>query len=61
VSHTSTPWTLRVYGAIPLAPALTGVALALVLIAVLLGSEIALGRLTASPSDLRLAIDHLLE
>jgi hypothetical protein len=51
---------LRVYDAIPLAPALTGVALALSLIAVLLGSEVALQRLTASPADLRLAIVYCL-
>ena len=60
MSQNSTAWTLRVYGAIPLAPVLTGVALALILIAVLLGSEIALGRLMASPADLRLAIVHCL-
>ena len=60
MSHSSTPWTLRVYGALPFAPVLSGAAFALILIAVLLGSEIALGRLTASPSNLRLAIVHCL-
>jgi hypothetical protein len=60
VSRRGTSWALRVYGAIPLAPALTGVALALLLIAVLLASEVALGRLMASPSDLRVAIVHCL-
>ena len=60
MKHTSTPWTLRVYGALPFAPVLSGAALALILIAVLLVSEIALGRLTASPSNLRLAIVHCL-
>ena len=60
MSHSSTPWTLRVYGALPFAPVLSGAAFALMLIAVLLGSEIALGRLMASPPDLRLAIVHCL-
>jgi hypothetical protein len=60
VSQSSTPWTLRVYAAIPLAPALTGAAFALLLVTVLLGSEIALGRVMASPADLRLAIVHIL-
>jgi hypothetical protein len=60
VSQSSTSWTFRVYAALPLAPALTGAALALILIAVFLGTEIAFGRLTASPSDLRLTIVHCL-
>jgi hypothetical protein len=61
--------TLRVYAAIPLAPAWVGAALALMLITVFLGSELALGRYEllraaddpmAALRDLRLAIIHCL-
>lgn len=54
------PWTLRVYDALPLTPVWAGAALASILIAALLASELALGRLLASPADLRLAIVHCL-
>jgi hypothetical protein len=60
VGDSSTPWALRLYGAVPLSPALTGLALALILIVLFLGSEIVLGRLRASPGDLRVAIVHIL-
>jgi hypothetical protein len=60
VRRAKLPGVLRFYDALPLTPAWAGAVLASVLIAALLTSELALGRLTASPADLRIAILHCL-
>jgi hypothetical protein len=60
LSRKGTPWTLRICDALPVSPALAGALFALILVAALLGSELAMGRLSASPSELRLAVVHCL-
>jgi hypothetical protein len=66
IAHPSRSWTLRVYEAIPLTPAWVGVALAFTLVAVFLGSELALGRhellgdATGVAREARIAILHCL-